>query len=319
MFDYLGIPCPYCNEPFKEGDDIAVCPDCGTPHHRACYAEHGQCANTDRHAKGYDWQRDQKIMAADAGEPVSGTFPCPACGRQVEAGSAFCNYCGTPFNKQIGPYVEQPPARAQDSNISAPPPPDFFSADEYYENVMDEVRRDKEIDGIDIKDWFTYIGTSAGYYLGYFKIQDKTGRKTAFTASAMLAPVLYFLYRKVWLVAAAALAGRVVFSLPSALLAFQQMGMFTLANPQLWTTLSRFFPYLGMILNLGWGMYAVHIYRTASGRQIKSLRESSADGQEFQVRLARESGPSAIAVLLFVCALLGLAMLSGLPLADFSY
>ena len=29
--------CPVCEEKFKENDEIVVCPECGTPHHRDCY------------------------------------------------------------------------------------------------------------------------------------------------------------------------------------------------------------------------------------------------------------------------------------------
>ena len=34
---YTGETCPVCNKVFQEDDDIVVCPDCGTPHHRKCY------------------------------------------------------------------------------------------------------------------------------------------------------------------------------------------------------------------------------------------------------------------------------------------
>jgi len=34
-----------------------VCPDCGTPHHRSCYAENGGCANAARHDEdGFEWR-----------------------------------------------------------------------------------------------------------------------------------------------------------------------------------------------------------------------------------------------------------------------
>ena len=30
--DFYKYKCPVCNKQFKEGDDIVVCPECGTPH-----------------------------------------------------------------------------------------------------------------------------------------------------------------------------------------------------------------------------------------------------------------------------------------------
>lgn len=47
--DYKKYICPVCNEKFIEDDDIVVCPDCGTPHHRNCYLENGRCFNFDKH------------------------------------------------------------------------------------------------------------------------------------------------------------------------------------------------------------------------------------------------------------------------------
>lgn len=308
MFDYLGTPCPYCNKKFKDGDDIAVCPDCGTPHHRDCYAEHGECANTARHAEGYDWQQEYAaaVQVSDIGND---TFPCPACGKQVLSGSAFCNYCGTPFNGQISSGKTGATTPAKDTD-APPPPPTFQKAENYYESVLEDVQRSKEIDGISVKDWFTYIGSKAGYYLGYFKIQDNTGRKTAFTMSAMLFPVLYFLYRKVWLFAAAAFFSSMLFSLPLALITLHQSGMIVLANPTFWTTLGEFGPYLSILVNLVWGLFAVNIYRNASGKRIKTFRLKSANEQEFQDRLTRASGPSAIAVSLFLMCLMILSMVA---------
>ena len=46
---YSNYKCPVCNNQFTEEDDIVVCPECGTPHHRKCYIENGKCANADKH------------------------------------------------------------------------------------------------------------------------------------------------------------------------------------------------------------------------------------------------------------------------------
>ena len=46
---YTNYKCPVCNNQFTEDDDIVVCPECGIPHHRECYIQNGECANTDKH------------------------------------------------------------------------------------------------------------------------------------------------------------------------------------------------------------------------------------------------------------------------------
>ena len=48
--------CPVCRAPFGENDDIVVCPECGTPHHRACWAKTGSCGVEQYHASGFEWQ-----------------------------------------------------------------------------------------------------------------------------------------------------------------------------------------------------------------------------------------------------------------------
>ena len=59
MNDYVGCVCSVCNKPFAAGDDIVVCPECGTPYHRACYQAAGGCVHEAQHAEGYAWQPPQ--------------------------------------------------------------------------------------------------------------------------------------------------------------------------------------------------------------------------------------------------------------------
>lgn len=46
---YTNYKCPICNNQFNEEDDVVVCPECGTPHHRECYIQNRNCANADKH------------------------------------------------------------------------------------------------------------------------------------------------------------------------------------------------------------------------------------------------------------------------------
>lgn len=54
MSRFEGYICPVCMKKFTETDDIAVCPECGTPHHRECYLNNGKCALEEIHAD-YEW------------------------------------------------------------------------------------------------------------------------------------------------------------------------------------------------------------------------------------------------------------------------
>ncbi len=54
MSRFEGYICPVCMKKFTENDDIAVCPECGTPHHRECYLKNGRCALEEMHGD-YEW------------------------------------------------------------------------------------------------------------------------------------------------------------------------------------------------------------------------------------------------------------------------
>lgn len=47
--DFKKYFCPVCNNKFTDEDDVVVCPECGTPHHRECYFSNGGCFNADKH------------------------------------------------------------------------------------------------------------------------------------------------------------------------------------------------------------------------------------------------------------------------------
>ncbi len=47
--DFTKFHCPVCNNNFIENDDVVVCPECGTPHHRECYKNLGKCFNENLH------------------------------------------------------------------------------------------------------------------------------------------------------------------------------------------------------------------------------------------------------------------------------
>lgn len=60
---YENQKCPVCGVPFKSGDDIVTCPECGTPHHRKCYEKIGKCVNSELHNTGFTYKKDQDKTA----------------------------------------------------------------------------------------------------------------------------------------------------------------------------------------------------------------------------------------------------------------
>ena len=56
--DFYKYKCPVCNKQFKEGDDIVVCPECGTPHHRECYEQEEHCFYQDKHSQNFSFENN---------------------------------------------------------------------------------------------------------------------------------------------------------------------------------------------------------------------------------------------------------------------
>ena len=75
------MTCPVCNNRFTENDDIVVCPDCGTPHHRACWYSLSHCVNEDRHAQGFSFkavkENDGNVPFNAQNEPQIPEFSSP--------------------------------------------------------------------------------------------------------------------------------------------------------------------------------------------------------------------------------------------------
>lgn len=179
IMKYENEICPYCGNEFAEGDDIVVCPDCGTPHHRACWFAHGHCAVEDRHAEGYVWQSSRPAAEPEentgAGRQTETEIPqegmiCPQCGTIAASGTQECPECSTP----MVPFTRSavfPGAGAFD---------------------------DKEnIGGVTAGELAIAVRTSAERYLNAFR-KLAGGKAVTFSWAAFFFSPFWFFYRKLW-------------------------------------------------------------------------------------------------------------------------
>lgn len=84
MEDYIGKICPFCKTEILEGDAVKVCPECGIPHHAACWKENKGCTTFGCPEQHYEEQR------------TNPTDVCVKCGAPLGDGQEFCPKCGTP-------------------------------------------------------------------------------------------------------------------------------------------------------------------------------------------------------------------------------
>ncbi len=269
MPNYKGINCPYCNLEL-EGKDNVVCPVCGTPHHRECYKQNGNCFNHAKHSEGFEF-----------------------------------------INPNVKDDILNQQQNPETSNEQQPT--GFFSE---FVNQIDLPSDNNEIDGISIEDWAKYIGPSSQYYLYSFVAQDKFNKKTAFTWSAAIIPIIYFIYRKVWGAAAIMLGIELICSIPSFFyLFFWQSGHTLGLSEDFVLNMGVVGSAVMLFFNLLSGVFAVWLYRKSSVKKIKKLKEISKSKSDYDIGL-RKGNPSyrniviAFFLLMFVSTVAAYIMLA---------
>ena len=86
MAKYTGYTCMACQQKFQDGDDVVVCPECGTPYHRACWVKNGQCINTELHASGGSWMQErlaEENRKKQEQQHAQNVNKCPRCGTEI--------------------------------------------------------------------------------------------------------------------------------------------------------------------------------------------------------------------------------------------
>lgn len=207
MQRYFGIECPVCNKPFTQSDDIVVCPVCGGPHHRECYADIGECAFKENHKEGKEWTNPRAGIKPPV--PESGTAPaeaprekaagkiCPMCGSENNPSGIFCTNCGHNFTQSPGPDARRqgmPGADAQwrfKGYGGFNPNSGFGGNEETYFTDRDIVN-DKELTAFVVK--------GPRYYLRKFSQIEHDNKNISFNISAFFFHFMYYFYRKMYLV-----------------------------------------------------------------------------------------------------------------------
>ncbi len=280
MIDCKGQTCPICNVRFLENDDVVVCPDCGTPHHRACYKERGSCANNALHAGEYSWK-------PTAPEPLPKS--CPNCNTTNKPGVPFCGNCGVPLDTPVPIEV-----KTNENFLGA------VSAIEMFEQITN-ISDNEELDGIKVKDWRTYIGKAAPRYLFSFKRMDVTKQKINFSLTAMLFAPIFFLYRRMWLLGILALLIDMLLSVPSSIRVIQALyGLEISVDEATLNTLTYIASILAAVVNTAWGAFAIYLYRKSAIKNIKKMKKEAGTEEAYQQVLTKKAGPCNVVMIVSV-------------------
>lgn len=189
--DYIGNKCPVCNQYFHADDDIVVCPECGTPHHRACYEQEGHCHNEPLHKQGFDYTAPREDTDTEL------IKRCPSCGKENDRESFFCKYCGSP----LSPDKTQSDNNRNYRQEDAANPFGYDQGGAYGVPFLDPlggVPNDTDLgDGVTAGEAAKYVKQNTPYFIRVFS-NIKNFNKSKFNFAAALFMGGYMLYRKMY-------------------------------------------------------------------------------------------------------------------------
>lgn len=294
---YHNHSCISCGEQFQETDDIVVCPECGTPYHRACWQKEGKCINQTLHDARMSWQETQKPVQEIPDHEV---WVCAACGHENETTSPTCSGCGKPQNI---PGEQGIPFRGRTIYPNAP---------------MLGLNPNEEVGGVSIGEMSAYVGKNHIYYLPIFLAMQESGRKTSFNILGLVCPSLFFANRKQWLPALGCVLLQILFRLPILLVTLTDMEQYAYLAETLhldgsfFQTLYDICLFGDLAFTLLVGMFANFIYLRSAKHHIAKVRKKLGERPlwERYAALKAQGGTSPVGVL-SICAVWFLAALAG--------
>ncbi len=336
MSNYTGYRCPVCGKAFAPGDDVVVCPDCGTPHHRECYRSLGRCAQEDKHAAGEQWSpapSPEDIPAAGG----QATLLCPRCGSHNPAGNIFCQVCGHQLTAgQVpGQPVPPPPGPQQGyrpfGQEEAPRQDQGFGpgaagcgdTPQWFRNIFPELGDDQELaPGVTNRDVCYYVGPNSFVFLLRFQRLLQPGFKISVNWSAFFFSFFYCFYRKMYKLGAlllAIVAGSMVPVFWAAYPLFAEIwaeygtltmdALYALSSPaaQQFASAAMLFRTVSLLVSLFCGFFFNSLYCRRACQEIRTVRETghfSSGSPEYRYALAHRGGVNLNAVLVAVCTLM---------------
>ena len=170
--DFTKFHCPVCNKNFLENDDVVVCPECGTPHHRECYKLTGKCFNEALH--GTDISVDN---FKNPEEEKTGKIP--HFKPEENSSEATAKNDENPFK------------------INVNEAPDFIK----FSSAQDHL-----IEGKHSSLFEAAVGKNQRYYIPRFSLMSSLNKGISFNFIGFIFPLAWSIYRKMYKLSALVLA-----------------------------------------------------------------------------------------------------------------
>ncbi len=160
--DFKNYICPVCNGKFTDDDDIVVCPECGTPHHRECYKKENKCFNSHLHGSDEDLKSTFTVKEKEE-EQKDFSLPGEKRGENGEL--------GVPMPEMFKKLTEQINSSPGSTNLIEGKPA------VYYEIA---------------------VKSNQSYYIPRFLGMDKTEKKLSLNWFSFMLPLTWSVYRKMY-------------------------------------------------------------------------------------------------------------------------
>lgn len=180
--------CFSCGRKFDEKDDIVVCPECGTPYHRECYAQSGDCINTQLHENGGKWKSSAAEKEKTQNEAI---VICPMCMQPNSVNDEICSKCGY--------RLKENDASSSHEAGGIKPEAIFGDSDNPFFKPYLGFNPEEDLGGATLKEVSDFVDSNTLYYVPLFKKMKDAGTKVSLNLSSFLFPYFYFANRKMWL------------------------------------------------------------------------------------------------------------------------
>lgn len=316
--DFTGEKCVSCGQVFTEDDDIVVCPECGSPHHRICYMKENKCANSLLHAEGVKWESDKQKTSP--GHDENALVICPVCHFPNRNADDKCTRCGADLDSdntiQISP-----------EDLEVRPEPDTYDEDD--DSEFGTARRylgfdpNEDMGGATLRELSQFIGTNTIYYIPIFKRMKDVGSKISFNLSCLIFPSFYFANRRMWLWALITTFVSIALNIPSVVIYMADDGFLTkhiadmvYNNMNYIETLAEVCGTFDWICHIILCLFGNWLYFRHSLRSVRKIKASSHDGV-FDPELAFSMGgvrPFNIILITIITCTIAMGSLYGIVL-----
>ncbi len=205
--DFTKYSCPLCGQNFKDTDDVVVCPDCGTPHHRECWFNNGKCVNTDKHGFSdpdleiYDNKPDIYLDDEDSSDKAFSDY---AGYDDTEATENEDNVNNT--DKDSDDNKNNAQSFGYFGNMNFNVNQEKEHTQKVVQEIMDRLNNNSQdevlIDNHRLSFFAAAIGKNQEYYIPRFMLFEKVKKPTSWNVAGFFVPLAWSLYRKMYKLAA---------------------------------------------------------------------------------------------------------------------